>query len=282
MTIAPFPLPAMFTAWGTATGGQYENSYGVLRDKSRDAGMRTIGLQASQCRREQVDELKKEFFVAGWDEPGRVSKADFASLGFQGYIGQVETADQYAGVLRELQEDHAPGLPKGVISTYGGLFDPTDPRSGRPYAALKALGVSACFVECYASENAVWSDLPRMIGQGIIYGIPADDLVPAVGVYRGELPPIYKGVEEMGREFGLYIAEPMSDMQWSAWGGVNVAEQVYYWRLTAGTALLHQEQAKTYGDGTTGLGKMLDWMKTSEGLGKIRAAHAVRLDRVLV
>lgn len=275
--LSPFPTPVMMTAWATAVGGQYENSYGVLRDKCKAGGFKTVALQISQCRPQQVSDLRAAgLFVVGWDQPGRFTNQDF-DKGFDGFMPQVESPDQLVGALRYLEDGVAAGKPKAVITTYFG-FDDGD--GAQHWADLERQGVSACFVECYSSDGASHADLDRMRHQGVVYGIPADVFVPVCGVYRGELPPQYLGLNDVGREFGCYIAETMSDDQWKAWGSVNTAPaQVYYWRVVAGASLLHQERAVTYPDGTDGLGKTLEWMKGHKSL--IRSARAVEVVRVL-
>jgi hypothetical protein len=270
----------MYTAWGTAPGGQYENSWGVLRDACLAHGFKTVALQITQCRREQVEDMQdKGLFVVGWDEAHRVTRASFDKLGFDGFMPQVETPGQFDATVSALRDGIGKDVPKAVVTTYWGLYDEGDPRNGRRWKILAGLGVEECHVECYASESPVWADLDRMLGQGEIYGIPREVLVPVCGVYRGELPPVYSGLSAQKRVFGCYIAEPMTEMQWKAWGGVNKVDQVYYWRLTAGASVLHEERAITYAPGDDGLGRMLDWMEKNKPI--IRSAKAVDLDRVL-
>jgi hypothetical protein len=270
----------MMAAWGTAAGQQFENSYGVLRDKCKAGGFKTIALQISQCRAQQVTDLHAAgLFVVGWDHPGRFTNTDFAERGFDGFMPQVESPDQLVGALRYLEEGVGADKPKAIITTFFG-FD--DGHGAEHWADLAGQGVSACFVECYASDGATHADLDRMQSQGVVYGIPAEAFVPVCGVYRGELPPQYAGIKDVGREFGCYIAETMSDDQWKAWGSVNQTTTptlVYYWRVVAGASLLHQERAVTYPDGTDGLGKTLEWMKGHKDL--LRAAKAVEVIRVL-
>jgi hypothetical protein len=53
---------------------------------------------------------------------------------------------------------------------------------------------------------------------------------------------------------------------------------LWYWRLSAGSVLLHSERAVTYADGSTGLGKMLTWEQTHRDV--IRVAGRVLLAHV--
>jgi hypothetical protein len=280
--ITPFPTPMMMTAWATGPGKEWESGSigGGLIQKCQAQKFKTVGLQISQCTKQHVDWCRQGgLFVVGWDHPGRFTNAEFADRGFDGFMPQIESPDQLVGALRYLEEGVGAGKPKAVITTFFG-FD--DGHGAQHWADLTGQGVSACFVECYASDGASHADLDRMRAQAVIYGIPSSAFVPVCGVYRGELPPQYQGIKDVGREFGCYIAETMSDDQWKAWGATNVTTttaQVYYWRVVAGASILHQERAITYPDGTDGLGKTLDWMKGHKDL--VRTAKAVEIVRVL-
>jgi hypothetical protein len=278
--LAPFPTPIMFVAWGTAPGKEWEGGSigGGLIQKCLANKFPTVALQISQCTKQHVDWCReKGLKIAGWDHPGRFTKADYDARGFDGFIPQVESPDQLVGTINYLRDGVASGKPKAIITTYFG-FD--DGHGGEHWHELEVLGVSAAYVECYASDAASHADLDQMLGQGVIYGIPANALVPVCGTYRGELPVTYKGIEKQGREFGCYIAETMSDDQWKAWGGVNIMPQVYYWRLLAGASILHEERAVTYTPGDDGLTRMLTWMGQHKD--QIRYAKSVDLVRVLV
>jgi hypothetical protein len=60
-----------------------------------------------------------------------------------------------------------------------------------------------------------------MLAQGEVYGWDASELVATMGSYHGEQPASYSGTDSVGRDFGLYLAEPMSASQWTAFGELN-------------------------------------------------------------
>jgi hypothetical protein len=266
--IAPFPTPVMFVAGATNPQGSMAGGSigGALIQKCKAQGFKTVALQITQVTAQQVQWCKDAgLFTVGWEHPGRFTKEEFDALGFDGFCPQVESPDQLIGTLRYLRDGVGAGKPKAIITTYFG-FD--DGHGAQHWADLEAEGVSACFVECYASDAPDHGNLPHMMGAGISYGIPAAALVPVCGVYRGELPPTYVGISDVGREFGCYIADSMSDAQWIAWGGLNKMTQVYYWNVKAlpSGALLHDERAMTYSAGDTGWTRTLKWIAAHEAL----------------
>lgn len=282
MSASPFPLPLVFSAWGTGAGGEWQGSIGPLVERAKQVGAKTLAVQISKVLPRQVADAKDlGMFVVGWDSVGPGWKARIDSLGLDGYMPQVEGPGQYAGALASLVEGCGAGLPLGVVTTYGGLDNP----DGSLWDALARRGVTGCFVECYAADDPViHADLDRMLAQGAVYGIPAGELRAVCGTYRGELPSAYSGLATRAKEIGLYPAEMTNAAQWAAWAQVMTSPPapvptVAWWELRAGAALLHDEQAKTYGDGSTGLGRCVLWMQ--QNLAAIRAAKAVTLKRVL-
>jgi hypothetical protein len=283
VSASPFPLPLVFSAWGTGIGGEWEGSIGPLVALAKQVGAKTLAVQISKTLPRQVADAKAAgMFVVGWDSVGPGWKARCDALGLDGFMPQVEGPGQYAGALAALVEGCGAGLPCAVVTTYGGLDNP----DGSLWQALARRGVTGCFVECYAADDPViHADLDRMLGQGVAYGIPAGELRAVCGTYRGELPSAYSGLTARAKEIGLYLAEMTNAAQWAAWAQLMTAAPapppatVAWWECRAGAALLHEEQAKTYADGSTGLGRSVLWMQ--QNLAAIRAAKAVTLKRVL-
>jgi hypothetical protein len=279
---SPFPLPLVFSAWGTGAGGEWQGSIGGLVALAKQVGAKTIAVQISKVLPRQVADAKSlGMFVVGWDSVGPGWKARVDALGLDGFMPQVEGPGQYAGALAALVEGCGAGLPLGVVTTYGGLDNP----DGSLWHALAAHGVDGAFVECYASDDPVHADVDRMLAQGVVYGIPASELFAVCGAFRGETPAAYSGVTTRTPELGLYVAEMIGASQWDAWAKlltvapVPPPATVAWWECRAGAALLHDELAKTYADGSTGLGRCLLWMQQHAAM--IRAAKTVTLKRVL-
>jgi hypothetical protein len=281
VSASPFPLPLVFSAWGTGAGGEWQGSIGPLVERAKQVGAKTLAVQISKVLPRQVADAKSMgVFVVGWDSVGPGWKARCDALELDGFMPQVEGPGQYAGALTALVEGCGAGLPLGVVTTYGGLDNP----DGSLWAALAGHGVTGAYVECYAADDPVHADLNRMLAQGVAYGIPAAELHAVCGTFRGELPSAYSGLATRAKEIGLYLAEMTSAAQWAAWATLMTTPAppvatVAWWECRAGVALLHDEQAKTYADGSTGLGRCLLWMM--QNAAAIRAAKAVTLKRVL-
>ncbi len=278
--MSTFPMPLMMVAWATGSGKEWEGGSigGGLIQPCQTFGFKSVALQVSQCTRQHVKWCQDAgLFVVGWDHPGRFTNEDYAARGFDGFMPQIESPDQLVGALRYLEQGVGADKPKAIITTYFG-FD--DGHGGQHWADLHGQGVTACFVECYAADGPAHANLPQMKQQGVTYGIPAEFFVAACGTYRGELPPVYHGIELQGRNFACYIAETMSTDQWRAWGTLNMTTpQVYYWRVLAGASILHQERAVTYSPTDDGLGRTLTWCEQNKAL--IRTAKSVDITRVL-
>ncbi len=272
--MTPWPLPLVFAAWGTAPGQEYDTAVWKLTNRCKAAGVKTVAVELGYVERTHVQQIQAAGMkVVAWNVVDSQSGPRIDALGVDGLMPQIEGPGQRDGCFAALRAGVGKDLPKAIVTTYTGL-------ENYEYKELQKLGVTGCFVECYAAEGAVFADLDRMQWQGTQYGVPAADFVPVCSTYRGELPPAYSGLSKRGRSFGLYLAEPMSDQQWTAWGGVAEVAQVYYWRLVSGANLLHEERATTYPDGTDGLGRMLDWERSHKDI--LRASPSVLLQRVLM
>lgn len=273
MSLSPFPLPMIFTAWGFTTDVNYGTGLAKI---CKDNGIKSIAVELGYVSKGQVKELKDAgIYTIAWNVVDSQSGPALDDLGVDGFMPQIEGPGQYASCVAALEASVGVGKHKAIVTTYSGMEDPTH------WSKLKSLGVEAAFVECYAADDPNHAKLDVMLWQGTQYGIPADRLFAACGTYRGELPPVYSGLKDLKRDFAIYLAEPMASDQIKAWGGVNVPETVvaYDWVLMAGISELHREQAKTYSPGDTGLGRMVKWQESN--LDIIRRAGAVRLQRVL-
>ena len=276
--MSAFPLPIMYVAWGTSPSYDWDGlKTGNLRDLAVASKFKTVAVQLGQVTAGQIDILKAGGLkVAAWNVVGPTnSKIAYDQLaGIDGLIVQVEGFYQYQGALAALDEGIAAGQPKACVTTYAGL------ENGQ-WAELAKRGVSDCHVECYKADGH--ENLDRMLWQGTQYKIPAGSLYAVCGTWQGETPAMYQGLDKLNRDYGCYLGEPMTTDSWKAWGGVNMTTPVYWWVLTTGASSapteLHAERAVTNPDGTTGLGKMIDWMDTHKDV--IRSAKNVDLDHVL-
>lgn len=275
-----------FVAWETRPGGRWEGGSigGGLIQPCLKEGFRTVALQIGECTRQQVKWCQDAgLFVAVWNVVDANLGDALDELQPDGVMPQIEGDGQYDGAIAGLNAIRARDLPRAIVTTYGGLTNPGSVTDGKRYAALRNLGVRGCFVECYASDDPVHANLDRMLAQGVVYGVPAGDLSPVCGTFRGEMPTAYEGLTKHGRDFSVYLAETMNTAQWDAWGAlppvVPPKPKLAYWQVTAGAALLHEEEAKTYPDGSTGLAKAITWMQAHPD--RIRTAKAVTLARVL-
>lgn len=279
--MSAWPLPIMYTAWGTGPGYEWDGwKIEHLRTLATEAGFKTVACQLGYVAAEQLHTLKATGLKTPvWNVVGpSSSKAMYDELGssVDGLIVQVEGEYQRQGAVAALDEGIAQGQPKACVTTYSGL------EQGQ-WSELASRGVMDCQVECYRSDAAVHADLDRMLSQGVVYGIPSSTLYAICGTYTGDTPIMYSGLDKLGRNYGCYLGEPMTQAQWTAWGGVNKVTAVYWWVLSAGTSILHEERAATWtksdGSTTNGLTEMTKWQLGH--LDAIRAANSVRLERVL-
>lgn len=236
----PFPLPLVFTAWGFRSGGYAWSSGAGLADLCRAHGIRTVAVQqgagtlARAAERfgvrpprggqpwttpEDIAPLRASGVrVALWgvaSASGAVQELQRLGLTEDDWLPQVEGPDQRDLVLDAA--DHGLRAP-AIVTNYSGAGDsPIDVEQ------LRGAGVCAVFVECYNDAGIIepYIDLDRMLWQGTKYGWDEDELFAAMGTYHGETPDDYTGTESLARDFGMYLAEPMSPAQWTAFGALN-------------------------------------------------------------
>jgi hypothetical protein len=264
----------LFTAWGFTKDPLYADK---LVNRCKTYGVKSIAVEIGFVTAADVKILNDAgIYTVAWNVVDSQSGPKLDELKVDGFMPQIEGPGQYDSCVAALEANVGVGKRKAVITTYAGLDDPT----GGKWKKLVGLGVEAAFIECYATDGSRHADLDVMLWQGTQYGMPADRVFAACGTYGGELPPAYKGLDKLNRNFGIYLDEPMSTAQWLAWGGVNVSTvQVYDWVLMAGVSELHREEAKTYSPGDTGLSRMIKWQEGN--LDVIRRAGSVKLVRVL-
>ena len=231
------PLPLVFTAWGFRHGAAVWQSAQGLADLCKATGVRTVAVQLggdlyaihrrfrvprtgqSWTLRSEADILRAAgLHVAVWGvaNPGAAA-SELTRLGAsdRDWLPQIEGPEQRDLVL----DASARGLrAPSIVTNYAAAGD-TPGEADR----LRAAGVEAVFVECYNDAGPIepYIDLPRMLWQGTAYGWKVDEVLPTLGTYHGELPAVYIGEEDIGREFGIYLAEPMTATQWQAYGELN-------------------------------------------------------------
>jgi hypothetical protein len=299
MPISPFPSPLIFVAWGLMSGtpGDRFGDASALRDWAKSTGFKTVCLQTGQCTPADVKTLQDGgIFVVLWNVMDASIVQIVRDFKPNGIMPQIEGPGQYDSCVQALEALKAAGntLPLAVVTTYWGLYDPTNDttiRSGSKWKKIASLGVKAAFVECYKADADSHANLDQMLGQGEIYGIPKDALISLCGTYRGEMPSAYAGLDKQGRIFGVYLAEPMTGDQWVAWGKVNPEQppppppppspKVGWWQVKVGTQVLFEQRAVTFSTSPldTGLTRCIDWLDSH--LDTVRAAKTITLTRVL-
>ncbi len=219
-------LPLVFASWGFRKGAAAYGNAGGLGDLCKAQGIRSVAVQLGyQDDGQALTTLQdaewirdRDIRVFVWG----VADASFAASELQRlgatedeWLPQVEGPSQ-----RDLVLDAANrGLhPAGIVTNYAGAGD------GEGEAdRLRAAGVRAVLVECYNDAGPIepFIDLDRMLWQGTQYGWRESELVATMGAYHGEYPATYGGTDAIGRDFGIYLAEPMSAAQWQAFGALN-------------------------------------------------------------
>lgn len=155
--------------------------------------------------------------VVGWGEVDSNTGADLAATGVTGWMPQIEGPSQYDNVIAALGAGVGAGMPKAVVTTYGGLD------TAAKVTALKAAGIESAMVETYAAEGAYpYSDVDVMLNQGVIYGFDRTKLTPILGTYRGETPADYTGFDEdVIPNYGIFSIPQTSDAAWDAFAQQN-------------------------------------------------------------
>jgi hypothetical protein len=223
---APFPLPLVFTAWGFRHGGAVWSSGTGLADVCKSNGVRTVAVQLGSDEKGQTNTTLADvgplrdagLRVVVWGVAGAAfALAELQRLGATeaDWMPQIEGPGQRDLVL----DAAASGLKApAIVTNYAGAGD-----TGGEAAKLREAGVKAAFIECYNDAGVIepFTDLERMLWQGTAYGWRPDELFATMGTYHGETPASYGGTASIGRDFGMYLAEPMTAAQWQAFGALN-------------------------------------------------------------
>ena len=236
---APFPLPMVFAAWGFRNGAAAYGNAGGLGDLCKAQGIKTVAVQLGNkeyaihkrfhqrkpkdgqpwTTRQDAEWLRERGIrVVVWGvATGAFALSELQRLGCteDDWVPQIEGPSQADYVL----DASAHGLrAPAIVTNYSGAGDTPGEAD-----ELRRAGVRTLLVECYNDAGIIepYTDLARMLWQGQMYGWGSDELVPTMGTYHGETPADYSGTAEIGRNFGLYLAEPMSAAQWEAFGALN-------------------------------------------------------------
>lgn len=199
----PFRLPMVFTAWGFQPWGVFHDP-GALAKLMDDAGVRSVAIHIGEADPAVAEPFRaRGLAVYLWGVAGENDQAQLDAFHADGYILQVEGPGQRDAALRNLQAGVGAGLPRALVTTFGGIDQPgeADP--------LIAAGAHTTFVEDYRQSGA--PDVPRMLWQASAYGLP--DPVAVVGLYDGVHLDAYT---VSGRGFAVWLAEQMQPEDWAA------------------------------------------------------------------
>lgn len=276
---SPVPLPIGFTSWAFN-----KNPDGTPVDKdavfnmvkaARACGCKSIAVQQGQgVTGADVTQLGLAgLSVAGWGLADATTASWAASSGVSAYVGQVEGYGQRDAFLAALPNIKVPTM---LVTDWGGFDDHT------LHDQLAALGCTTVLVESYAVAGASHADLNNyVVAPAKARGYQPGEMFPLCGTYRQELPSAYAGLAQFGRQFGVYLLEPMQayPSQEAAWAAVPDAPAPApktYWDAYVGTKLLFSAEAVTYPDGTTGLSRALDYLDGQIGYVRTIGAGSVQ------
>lgn len=219
----PFPLPVLFTAWTWKDGAGIAGE--VIR-RAKLMGARSVAVQLSQATGDDpgssLDPQDVKFLkdagltVVGWDPAGDLTQTLLVRLGVDAWCPQVEGPGQRDALLASLNAGVGKGLPRALVTTYGGLDTTADVQ-----ALVKAWGGQPfTLVECYKADGPIHADIDRMLSQGVVYGFQT--LLALAGCYRGEMPADYPTLRPTNYG-GLYLEENATDAQLKAFSALASA-----------------------------------------------------------
>jgi len=218
------PGPVLFTSWGWMTDSAWRDT-DVGLQKAYNAGVKTIALQGGLFRAQDPDRCRSYGFkVAVWGSPHLDDGNYIAQAQADGYIPQIEGDEEFANAVRNLSVGIGDGLSISFVTTFHGLDTftsrPDGTVDGHPTTEeveqLASLGCTHALVECYTGDMQ-----PRDVSQlmftgsmwrGIYYSNPVIGLARDT-VYVSDYKP---GIDPYGRQIGIYLAEPMRDIDWYA------------------------------------------------------------------
>jgi hypothetical protein len=215
------PYPIMYTSWGWPLDSDWRDS-DVGIDKCVTAGIKTIALQGGQFRPVDAQRCRdKGLKVAVWGSPSSNDANYLEAAGAEGYIVQTETPEEVRNALHNLTAGVGSGLSLAMITTFGGLVTYTSRNIGTPQEhpttveteQLAALGCTHAQVECYAGNMAPMSVEQMMFTaerwRGLYYSKPVMGLNGTQNVSDYAMSPY-------GRQFGVYLGEPMRAVDWQS------------------------------------------------------------------
>ncbi len=192
------PLPFMFMAWGPVLDWKTSASFGAVAEKHADAGVRTVGLQIGQSSPWMADTLRSfGLRVCMWGVAGSEDARALAEHGADGYMPQVEGVHERDPALDSLRAGVGAGLSLSIVTTFSGLEE-------GQMADFVAVGCTHALVETYSQTGGNRGDVPIMMNQARIYGIPYADPVPAI---YWDVPLGSYDLSAHGRQIGVWSAE---------------------------------------------------------------------------
>jgi len=216
-------LPIMFTSHGFLLDSDWKNDEGI--DRCVAAGIKTIALQGGMFSVLDADRCRnKGLKVAVWGSPSSRDAEYLALAGAEGYIGQVEGPGEYEALIRNLDAGVGRGMSISFVTTFSGLNTFTSRNVGTPQEhpttveteELAERGCTRALVECYAGDMSPMSVEQMMFTgtrwRGLYYSNPVIGLAKP-DVYVSSYQP---KIDEYGRQFGVYLAEPMRAIDWQA------------------------------------------------------------------
>jgi hypothetical protein len=202
------PLPI---AWVAQDSGNVNQ---ISRVKS--AGFRSAALSLAFTNQNAVDQFKNNGIFTIVE--GVIGPATTIPAGAQALIAQVETDFQRDSAAAALQAGLGAGIPVGIGTTYGGL----DTADGSAWKKIAPYVSDRIFVECYKADDPIHADIPRMLKQGAVYGIPSSLLIAVCGTFREEIPSDYTGLTATTYG-GIYQIAQTQDDELDDWARFNLA-----------------------------------------------------------
>lgn len=220
----PFPLPVLFTAWTWHDGAGIAGE--VIR-RARLGGFKTVAVQLRESTPDDATDDGRTLdpgdvkamkdaglTVWGWDEVGSATAHLLETLPLDGWLPQVESMFQREALFTALRAGVGAGMPKALVTTYGGLDTTTD------VLRLRELWPDVfTLVECYKADGFPHEQIDRMLDQGRIYGFDRTRVRALVGTYKGEMPSDYPGLDAADYG-GAYLEESMTDDQLRAFAAI--------------------------------------------------------------
>lgn len=219
------PYPIMYLSWGPMLDSTWRDSDAGLR-KIVEAGMRTVAFQGGQFKAIHAQWARDlGLDVAVWGSPSSQDASFLQLADASGYIVQVETPDEYRQAVINLEAGVGAGLSIAMVTTFGGLLTYTSRNVGTvsehpttvETEVLAKAGCTHAQVECYMGDMTPMSVEQMMFTgekwRGVYYSKPVIGLAGRPEYSVGSYQP---AIDAYGRQFGVYLAEPMRAIDWQA------------------------------------------------------------------